>query len=625
MRQITIWYRTLSHKKQYPILFILNFCLQYQTGEIKIIIPQMSPGKLFKYFNVNILQMLKQYTRVLICCYLMMACINVKAQEIEWIKQIKGAASAELGEHIVTDASGNIYTAGTFTGTADFDPGPGVFELTAARSDIFFLKLDPNGEFIWAKQFKGTHSSYINSLALDKSGFAYLAGIFLETVDFDPGPGTYPLTSAGEMDAFYLKLDSSGSFKWAQRIGAAKTDQADGIRLDKTGNIYVTGWFSDTVDFDPDTTVSLKKSRTYWNMFVLKLSASGKFVWVRQFDDCFGERCVIDSLGNVYTAGTFFNTVDFDPGPATYNLTSNGAYYDVFISKLDSSGNFVWAKRIGGPESDQGHFISSDAAGNLYIAGIFDKTVDFNPGTSIFNLTSFGSWDIFVLKLKASGDFVWAKQLGGKLTERVNAMHVDPAGNVYVTGEFQKTADLDPGNAVFLVNTFKYEHLYDEFALKLNASGNFQWAKKFGGDLEEDANTIYSDASGSVYIAGHFEGTVNFDSISGNIINLVSTGNKDAFICKLGNTITGIHSLSSKMSHHAIFPVPNNGVFTVRYSGQLSGSGIEIYNAMGVLIYSKSDLEEINTIKLQNQVNGLYIVRIIDASGTVYTENILIF
>lgn len=562
-----------------------------------------------------------QYKLLFVFCHFLIACFNLKAQKIEWIKQIKGS-SAEISSQIVADASGNTYTAGEFRGTVDFDPGPGVFNISATQSDIFLLKLDPNGKFLWVKQFKGTNNSYVNSIVLDKSGFVYLAGIFYETVDFDPGLGSYTLSSAGEQDAFYVKLDTSGNFNWAHQIGAAKTDQAKEITIDRAGNMYVTGRFTDTVDFNPDTAVNNLTSRTFWNMFVLKLSALGKFVWVRQFDNCFEDNCIIDSLGNVYTAGSFYNTVDFDPGNATYNITSNG-YKDVFILKLDSFGNFVWVKCLGGLGEDVAFVIRADATGNLYIVGAFDETMDFDPSAGVFNLKSFGSWDMFVLKLKASGDFTWAKQMGGKFTDRANAMHVDPNGNIYITGEFQKTADLDPGTGVFIVNTYKSENLYDEFVLKLGATGNFLWAKKISGASEEEANAIYSDASGTVYLAGYFEGTVNFDSTAGNIINLVSSGNNDGFICKLGNKTSDINDINQEIKGYSVYPMPNHGLFSLVFSGHLTGIYIEVYNSLGDMIYSESDIKEINAINLQNQVNGLYVLRILDSSGRIHTENIV--
>ncbi len=124
-----------------------------------------------------------------------------------------------------------------------------------------------------------------------------------------------------------------------------------------------------------------------------------------------------DASGNVYTTGHFDGTVDFDPGPGVVNLTSTGAA-DVFITKLNSAGNLVWVKSFGGvpANNDVGSSITTDASGNVYTTGYFYGTVDFDPGASTFTLTSV-AYDIFISKLDASGNFIWAKQMGGSDAE----------------------------------------------------------------------------------------------------------------------------------------------------------------------------------------------------------------
>ena len=115
----------------------------------------------------------------------------------------------------------------------------------------------------------------------------------------------------------------------------------------------------------------------------------------------FGEESfsiALDGSGNVFTTGYFDNIVDFDPGAGTFNLTSVGST-DIFISKLDAAGNFVWAKQMGGTMDDRGQSIALDASGNVYTTGYFNGTADFDPGAGTFNLTSAGSYDIFVHKM----------------------------------------------------------------------------------------------------------------------------------------------------------------------------------------------------------------------------------
>ncbi len=150
--------------------------------------------------------------------------------------------------------------------------------------------------------------------------------------------------------------------------------------------------------------------------FQFALNAQGpEFAWVKQMGGAGGEvgnSITLDNNGNIYTTGSFFGTCDFDPGSGTYNLTSFG-YYDIFVSKIDASGNFLWAKQMGGADRMRGYSIAVDNNGNVYTTGDFYGTCDFDPGSGTYNLTSFGLNYTFLSKLNTTGNFVWAKQIGG--------------------------------------------------------------------------------------------------------------------------------------------------------------------------------------------------------------------
>jgi hypothetical protein len=362
-----------------------------------------------------------------------------------WAKQM-GGTDGDEGLGIAVDSTGNVYTSGFFHGTADFDPGPGTYNLASAGStDIFVSKLDSSGNFVWAKSMGGTDGEGGGSIAVDSSGNVYTSGKFESTADFDPGAGTYNLTSAGRADIFVSKLDASGNFVWAKRMGGTNADVSLGNVVDSTGNVYTTGSFRDTADFDPGPGTYYLTSAGDRDIFVSKLDSSGNFVWAKSMGGTGGDLAsspALDSAGNIYTAGEFEGTVDFDPGAGTYNLTGGGA----FLLKLDSSGNFVWVKRMIGPSF--GINFSLDSAGNVYTTGGFFDTADFDPGPGTYNLTP--DWaDIFVSKLDSSGDFVWAGAMGGTHWESGFGIAVDSAGYVYTTGCFWGTADFDPGAGTY--------------------------------------------------------------------------------------------------------------------------------------------------------------------------------
>ncbi|MEI7609884.1 MAG: DUF4347 domain-containing protein, partial [Rhodospirillaceae bacterium] len=356
----------------------------------------------------------------------------------------QGSSGNDIGRAIAVDASGNVYVTGSFTGTVDFDPGPGITTMTSAGStDIFIEKLSATGDLIWTARLGGSGADIGYGVTVDGSGNVYATGSFSGTADFNPGAGTANLTSNGGTDAFLEKLDSSGTYVWAKAIGGSDADIGHGIAVDGSGNVYATGSFSVTADFDPGADAANLTSNGGTDVFIEKLDSSGSYVWAKAVGDSgadIGYSIVVDGYGNVYATGSFSGTADFDPGAGTANLTSNGGT-DAFLEKLDSSGTYVWAKAIGGSDADIGHGIAVDGSGNVYATGSFSSTADFDPGAGIANLTSNGGTDVFIEKLDSSGTYVWAKALGGSANDIGNGVAVNGSGNVYATGSFSSTAD----------------------------------------------------------------------------------------------------------------------------------------------------------------------------------------
>jgi hypothetical protein len=525
------------------------------------------------------------------------------AQDFAWVKKL-GGTSNDRGRSIAVDASGNVYTTGYFQGTVDFDPGPGTFNLTSTGGyDIFISKLDASGNFVWGKQLGGTSPGQGYSIAVDASGNVYTTGLFGGTVDFDPGPGTFNLTSAGSDDIFISKLDASGNFVWAKRMGGTDIDRGYSIAVDTSWNVYTTGYFEGTVDFDPGPGIFNLTSAGSDDIFISKLDASGNFVWVKRMGGTSidnGNSIAVDASGNVYTTGLFGGTVDFDPGPDTFNLTSDGSW-DIFISKLDASGNFVWAKQLGGISVDKGFSIAVDASGNVYTTGAFNGTANFDPGPGTFNLTSAGDADLFISKLDASGNFEWAKQLGGTDIDYGYSIAVDASGNVYTTGFFSGTADFDPGTGTFNLTSAGYA---DIFISKLDASGNFAWAKQLGGTSSDHGYSIAVDTSGNVYTTGYFQDTVDFDP-GPDTFNLTSAGSADIFVHKISQPNAGLGEIffEQKMS---IYPNPNDGRFIIELYEE---SNITVINSLGATVHKAFYTAGSHSLDFSYLAGGVYLIK----------------
>jgi peptidoglycan hydrolase-like protein with peptidoglycan-binding domain len=386
--------------------------------------------------------------------------------------------------------------------------------FTILQSDpcISVIASSSSSQSYFAVTFGGTNNNQGESIAVDSSGNIYITGYFYETVDFGGGN----VTSAGSTDIFVLKLNSSGTFQWVNTYGGTSFDFGRGIAVDSSGNIYITGYFYETVDFGAGNITSSGSA----DIFVLKLNSSGTFQWVSTYGGTsgdVGEDITVDSSGNSYITGIFEGTVDFGAG----NITSSGSA-DIFVLKLNSSGTFQWVNTYGGSAFDVGHDIAVDSSGNSYITGYFEGTVDFGGG----NATSAGAADIFILKLNSSGTFQWVNIFGGTSTDVGQGIAVDSSGNSYITGSFLGTVDFGGGNVTSAGSD-------DIFVLKLNSSGTFQWVSTFGGTSIDIGEDITVDSSGNSYITGWFRETVDFGA--GNV---TSAGGGDIFVLKLNSSGT---------------------------------------------------------------------------------------
>jgi hypothetical protein len=371
-----------------------------------------------------------------------------------WAKSMGSTSNlGDFGYSIAVNPNGDIYTAGGFSGTVDFDPGSGTFNITSAGSqDIFIQKLDSTGAFLWAKNFGSSQLDACESIATDNLGNVYATGNFFGTVDFDPSSNTFNLFSPSIATGavFILKLDIEGNFIWAKSIFGFDgiSEEAYGIAVDADYNVYTTGIFTGITDFEPETGTGTQvlTSIGSFDIFIQKLNAAGSLVWAKNMGGTQAEfpyAIAVDGDKNVYTTGIFQSTADFDPDAGTANLTSAGSN-DVFISKLNTNGDYVWAKRIGTTSEEEARGIAVDGYKAVYITGTFTGTVDFDPGTGVANLTSNGGADFYTVKLDSLGNYIWANATGADASEESTSIALDGNNNLYTTGRFTNTVNMNP-------------------------------------------------------------------------------------------------------------------------------------------------------------------------------------
>lgn len=325
------------------------------------------------------------------------------------------------------------------------------------------------------------------------------------------------------------------NYNWAISMGSNGDDKGNAITTDANGNVIVAGNFSGTVDFDPSSATQNLTSLPGANgLFVTKVSSTGNLIWSKSFDGASPYNWMraidTDANGNVYVVGDFGATTDFDPSPTgVFTLTPSGAT-DIFVAKLDASGNFLWAFQIGGMgNSDYCTSVVVDIAGDVHICGAFSQTVDFNPSATTNTLSSINGGDAFIARYSSAGNYLWAGRIGGGGGTWAASMVVDAAQNMYVTGWFNGTADLDPSASSF---TLASTGAMDMFVCKIGGTGNLVWAKQIGSIGQEQPMAIALDGTSNIYITGSFEGSVDFDP-SAATQTLTANAGKDIFLCKL--------------------------------------------------------------------------------------------
>jgi hypothetical protein len=437
----------------------------------------------------------------------------------------------EEGRDAGFDSDGNVYLAGTHR------PSPG------DRNYGFVAKYSPCGELLWDQAWGGTGHTQGYGLAVDEDGNSYITGNFYGTTDFDPddpgGPNRITSVGGGSWDAWLVSFDTTGDFRWVRTWGGTYSDSGQGAAIDEDGGIYVTGFYSLAVDFNP-AGGDVHTAVGDFDHFVCKYDTDGDYYWARTWGGPTEDRAwaVASGGGYVYSTGFFTGTnVNFNP-QGTLLLSSNGGE-DVCVSAFDTSGNFQWAYNWGdasaGIMTNEGMGIAADSSGNCYVTGYFRGTnVNFDPNGSDLH-SSHGANDPFVNVFDSDGNQLWAETFGGPSNDAAEAIAVDGDGSVCITGWFYGTADFDPdGGGQKTSNGF-----YDCFLNKLDSTGDFQWVRSWGGGASyvDRGFGVACDSEDNVFGTGFFTGSnVNFAPADPPCYeaayNLSDTGNADAYLVK---------------------------------------------------------------------------------------------
>jgi hypothetical protein len=406
---------------------------------------------------------------------------------------------------------------------------------------------------------------YVNGVAVDGAGNVYLAGAFQQTMDFDPGAGTKNVESFGDkgnFDIFVIKLDTNGTFVYGDRMGGLFDDVAKDIKVTSAGVAYVSGYFTREADFDPTSKLQNVVASGRNDGFIMQLNTGGGLNWVSAFggDETgesrrdSGDGLAIDIYGNVFVTGSFASDSDFNPTRSVTKLKADGET-DAFIAYYGHSGKLAWVKQFGGSEFDGGLRVATDADRNVYAVSYVQDEFSLATLGSNQTITVAGEdpgddprfTDLLLTKLDATGNFIYARQLSGPGFEVAGDL-IATGNQLVLSGAFYDTMNIG-GSKAKLFSTKGSENFddgndtdrdfsYDVFAVNYTLAGTPINATTFGSTSDDFGDSIAADAhNSSLVLAGRFKGTVDFNPSPAFSLNIRSAGLEDIFITRFDDLL----------------------------------------------------------------------------------------
>jgi hypothetical protein len=462
------------------------------------------------------------------------------------VRNLGGTAASVFPKNTYTDSSSNVFTVGNFRGTVDFDAiGTDSRTPNSAINNAFITKYNSNGSYGWTRIVNSPvgESSVAQGAVTDSSGNVFATGYFSGTVDFDDAGGTDNKVSNGGTDIFITKYNSNGSYGWTRTFGGLGNEGGEGISIDSDGNVFATGYFSGTVDFD-DAGGTDNQTGTF---FITKYNSDGSYGWTRAFGSSTGYDIYIDDNDNIFTTGSFTGTVDFDYTGGTDNKTPSSSQ-STFITKHNSDGSYGWTRTFGNSSTSISNGISTDSSGNVFATGYFSGTVDFDDAGGTDNKVSNGGTDIFITKYNSDGSYGWTRTFGSSNNDSGEDISIDSDGNAFATGYFQSTVDFDDAGGT---ENKTSKGANDIFIVAYFNNGSYGWTRAFGSseaiNTNEAGTGIIVDSEDNIFVSGYKNSTVDFDD-PGKSGSTSQVGSVDGFITKYtGENISYTDNNSDKI------------------------------------------------------------------------------
>lgn len=398
----------------------------------------------------------------------------------------------------------------------------------SVRAQISYMDIN------WVRSITGNWGDYDtqnSNMQADAQGNVYLSALYGELFPFDPSTSADDLSSFGH-HLYIAKIDDAGNYLWNKSIEASDDLRSAGLTLDEDMNIFIAGTFSGTMDADPGAGIANLTSDSISDLFIAKYDMDGNYLWSMSpyFRSGTVKYILCDADNNIYVAGTFRTTTDFDPGAGEALRTPVG-FENTFLVKYDTDGNFLWVITLDCISNPFPEVLYTDDENNIFLAGENRGPADFDPGAAEVILGNDSPFDyIYFAKYSPAGEFLLAKRLEVEYpTCRVNSIATDASGGIFITGAYGSFIDMDPDTAS--------EHLLTTSAVTAifiagyNADGSFRWAHSFGDTwLNQDfGQSIFVDGD-KVVVMGQFDEAIDFDPGIGEQMLGISSGlNSDIF------------------------------------------------------------------------------------------------
>ncbi len=490
-----------------------------------------------------------------IFCLLSASILSSLLSHAQSFQSVFGVATAEV-QNIVTDHDNNTFVIGSFLGSRDFDPGPGIANLNSGIEHALFLqKFDSSGQLVFAKKLPTRHLEA--QLQVDSQGNIYVASDFYETVDLDPGSGVTNVTSFNNLqvslslfadDVYVVKLNSDGVFQWGKRYGTIYADGID-IAISPNDELIAAITYRGTLNMQTNPTSTLLTTGTSSSIALFKLDQSGNIQWVKNVgssgaNDWSSHVSAADN-GDILVTGTFFETTDLDPGAGNANFTANGA--DAFIARYDSLGQYINASIYGGPGGQFGSH-AFERNGSVYAEINYDTQIDADAGPGVFAFAQDTAERYIYLKDSIGAGLQWALEIPfgdapPPASDYIqNHMLVTADGTIYAGYHLaQNTQVVINGQTI----TIERLGLNDAILCKVNPNGTIAWFKRYGG--EDDAITgeefLYSveavalKAPNKLIFGGYMEGVCDFDlGIGTGVLDVPNSSSGNSFLVTLNLT-----------------------------------------------------------------------------------------